>query len=93
MSINCSDDKVRLQKDFNPVAEWCQKNGLESNEKNRFSITFSKRNTFDLTCINNSVLNRFDHIKDLGVICYAKLSFNQYIDHIRTKALLRTYIS
>ena len=69
------------------MAEWVQKNGLSFNIDKCASIKFSKngRVVHDYS-ISGTRINNATSIKVLGIIIDNKLSFNDHIQYIKTKA-------
>ena len=80
--IRCIDDCLTLQNDLHRLLVWCLENGLLLNIGKCGVMTFSLKHIlllFDYM-IDDVVLQRFDVVKDLGVIFDKKLSFNNHVE-------------
>ena len=87
LRIASFNDKLLLQSDLDRLQLWCIKNGFECNIKKCFIITFGKNYEDDYKyTLNNSELERVYIIKDLGVYFDSKLTFQQHIEYVSSKA-------
>lgn len=88
--IKSIDDCLALQNDLTTLSNWCIVNKLNLNVGKCSVISFTRRTdrTFQhfQYRINNSVLPRSKFIKDLGVLFDEKLSFNNHVHSIITRA-------
>jgi hypothetical protein len=85
--IICLNDAKQLQEDFNHLFVWCNDNDMTLNIDKCAIVSFSlKINPLRIYyCINNLYLSRKNIIKDLGVNFDSKLSFKNYVDHLKNK--------
>lgn len=82
-AIESSLDAMNLQLDINSFEGWCNLNGLQCNIKKCFTIRFGKsRQPIYDYFLEGNLLERVDHIRDLGVILDSKLSFKFHIDYL-----------
>ena len=86
--VRCIEDCGRLQQLLNMFVDWCQCNKLIVSIPKCSVMTFcriSQPIIFDYR-IGDTVLNRVDEIRDLGVLLDAKLSFASHRSSIIAKA-------
>lgn len=78
------DDCLKIQADLNRLSEYCDRNSVFLNITKCCFITFTKNiYTWEYPYnINNSVLKKVDHIKDLGVILDTKWLFQEHFNKI-----------
>lgn len=90
LKIRNHEDAKKLQNDINTIVNWCSTNKLAINIAKCNAMSFTRRteSTFQFFNynINNSTLNRVQHIKDLGINFDTKLSFESHIKCITKKA-------
>lgn len=90
LKIQNHNDARLLQKDIETVVNWCKNNNLQLNvpKCNVMSFTRRSESTFQHFNynINGTTLNRVQTIRDLGVVFDSKLTFEQHINIITTKA-------
>lgn len=88
LRITSTEDARSLQRQLNIFATWCESNRMVLNPTKCSVITFSRKK--DLIAFGyrlaDVILPREDCVKDLGVLLDSKLSFNQHISYIVTKA-------
>lgn len=88
--IKSIDDCFSLQRDLVTLSNWCSTNKLQLNVNKCTVISFSRKTerTFQhfQYRINNSVLPRSRIVKDLGVLFDEKLSFNNHVRSIISRA-------
>lgn len=86
--IDCLEDAEALQRDLDKFAGWCEANCMILNPEKCQVITFSRKHTAVLYNYNlgDTLVQRVDHVKDLGVILDSKLTFKQHISFITAKA-------
>lgn len=86
--IKCDNDTALLQKQLDVFVVWCKNNKMILNASKCSSISFSRKHT--ITEFNYHIgevtLNRVKSIKDLGVMVDYKLTFNDHISYIVSKA-------
>lgn len=88
LTVKSVEDCRRLQGLINTFADWCRLNKLLISVSKCMVITFHRSKNpiiFDYR-IEGNVLERVDQISDLGIILDAKLSFNQHISSMISKA-------
>lgn len=88
-TINSATDCNELQNDIDTLERWCVINKLSLNIKKCKTMSISNLNSeinFDYT-LANTILERVDSIRDLGVIVDKKLTFNNHIDEIVNSTL------
>lgn len=86
--VNVSDCLL-LQTDLNNLVTFCESNCLNLNIKKCCVISFTRKKKNNISYnyyISNESLNRVAEVRDLGVILDSKLSFNNHIEHITSKA-------
>ena len=86
--INSPGDAEALQRELDMFAGWCEVNRMVLNPGKCQVITFSRKHIpipFNYH-LGNSLVQRVDHVKDLGVILDSKLTFKQHISFITAKA-------
>ena len=86
--INCPGDAEALQCELDRFAGWCEVNRLVLNPGKCQVITFSRKHipiSFNYQ-LGDTLVQRVDHVKDLGVILDSKLTFKQHISFITAKA-------
>ena len=89
LEISTSQDCLKLQTDLNNLIDWCKTNLFLLNFDKCFLITFSKRDEFisHIYMLNNPTpCIRVTTIKDLGIIFDAKLTFQEQITHVVSRA-------
>lgn len=75
-----------LQSDLHSFVEWCENNGLRCNPSKCSVIRFGRSSLpFIDYMMEGKVLQRVDHVRDLGVIFDSKMSFKQHIDYLDVK--------
>lgn len=88
--IKTIEDCLALQRDLVTLANWCHANKLHLNVNKCAVISFTRRTdrTFQhfQYRINNSVLPRVKLMKDLGVLFDEKLSFENHVQSIISRA-------
>lgn len=88
------DDAIsfnHFQRDIDNLTELCRLNDLEFNIKKCKTMIFSRKRslpTFNFS-INGIYLDAVNSISDLGVIFDSKLTFNNHISYIISKAKMR----
>lgn len=92
-AIETPDDMLLLRLDVSSLEEWCSLNGMECNAKKCSTIRFGRNHMIPSVdyYINNSSLVRVEHVKDLGVIFDAKMSFKYHIEHLDIKMRKKFY--
>ena len=87
--VNLDDARI-LQNDINTITAWCDANKLQLNKSKCNVISFTRRREITYQYfnynINGHTLNRVQTIKDLGVTFDSKLTFENHIKNITTKA-------
>ena len=86
--VDSVDDAAALQRDLDSFASWCEVNRMVLNPRKCQVVTFCRKHfpiTFDY-CLGDSVVDRSNEVKDLGVLLDAKLTFNQHVSYITAKA-------
>lgn len=91
-SIESSTDAMKLQLDINSFENWCNFNGLQCNIKKCFMIRFGKSQQpiYDYF-LGGNLLERVDHIRDLGVILDSKLSYKFHIEYLNINVRKKIY--
>ena len=86
--ISSESDCIALQNDLDSVTHWFSKNKMFLNINKCFTMTFTRRiNNLNFQYkINDEVLTRSDHCKDLGVTFQSNLRFNLHYQAILSKA-------
>ena len=86
--INDISDAASLQNQLDIFASWCTTNRMVLNASKCSVMTFTrKRSTISFNYnVSNSSLSRSSSIKDLGVVMDCKLSFNEHISYVVSKA-------
>jgi hypothetical protein len=81
-------DCVHVQADLNLLTDWCELNGLKLNVRKCKVITFFRaRQPIEFAyMLNNTILQRVESIRDLGVIMDTKMTFVEHIDVIVGRA-------
>lgn len=88
LKIKHDSDCVNLQEDLNRLTSYYANNRITVNTNKCQIITFTRKASpiiFNYK-INNSLLQRIDVVKDLGILLDTKLTFNDHIDYITNKA-------
>lgn len=77
-----------LQLSLNNFSRWCEINVLNLNLKKCFKITFRKTQNYynNNYTLNGAVLQVIDQIRDLGVTLDKKMSFNDHINDMTSRA-------
>ena len=86
--IDSQNDCILLQHDIDAIATWCLNNNLQLNIKKCVSFSFYRSQSyieFNYS-INSVALDRVMSVKDLGILFDRKLSFNDHINMIVSKA-------
>lgn len=88
--IKTINDCLALQKDLLTLSNWCNENKLHLNVKKCSVISFTRKTERHFQYfqyrINDSILPTSRVAKDLGVIFDEKLSFNNHVRSIITRA-------
>jgi Reverse transcriptase (RNA-dependent DNA polymerase) len=82
LTVGSSHDCLKIQRDLNRLARWCDQNALPLNVSKCKEITFTRSSApiyFTYT-IGPSTLGRVDSIADLGVILDSEMSSRSHID-------------
>ncbi|KAI1524765.1 reverse transcriptase, partial [Pyrenophora tritici-repentis] len=87
--ITCQEDAVVLQQAIDKLRAWCDANTLHLNLDKCavLTVTTKKKDIFKIDYMYGT--HKFKHVsehKDLGVLIDQRLSFNQHIDMITSKA-------
>lgn len=86
--ITSTLDCLVLQADINELLLWCQENGMRINGTKSKLITFTRcqsRVEYTYT-VGDTLLERVDSIRDLGVTIDSKLRFHEHISTVTAKA-------
>lgn len=78
-----------MQSDINYIEKWCKTNRLNLNVGKCNVVSYSRKKypiLFNYK-VDNTLLQRVQTIKDLGVTFDEKLSFNNHIENIVSSAL------
>lgn len=88
--IETIQDTRKLQRDIITINNWCQLNNLQLNIQKCHVMSFTRRHqsTFQYFNynINNVTLNRNTETRDLGILFDSKLSFDNHISNMVSKA-------
>ena len=90
-AIKSPNDCLLLQSDIDRVHEWCSANFMKPNLGKIRVISFTRKTTS--LCypyrlgLGNSLIQRTDCVKDLGVYIDSKLYFHQHVDCLFSSAL------
>lgn len=86
--IDCLEDAEALQRELDKFADWCEANHMVLNPGKCQVITFSRKHCPILFNyhLGDTLVERVDHVKDLGVILDVKLTFKQHVSFITAKA-------
>ena len=92
LKITSTLDCQQLQQNICSVCDWASKNRLSLNKDKCFAMTYSrkKENIIFPYRIENSLINRTERIKDLGILFDTKLQFIEHIHEMVSKSF-RTY--
>lgn len=88
--IHKQEEARQLQRDIETIVNWCRTNHLQLNVSKCNVMSFTRRHEstfqhFNYN-INGASLNRVTTLRDLGVMFDTKLTFQQHIKNITTKA-------
>lgn len=88
MKVRHKLDALRLQFDLNGLNRWCKENKLNLNVSKCFNVTYHRNQTPVLVDYNidGKKLERKLKMKDLGVIFDTKVSFNEHVNYITSRA-------
>lgn len=91
IEITSIADCERLQNALNRVEIWCNSNSLPLNAAKCNVMTFSRKSNPEIFAynLNDSLLQRPNTVKDLGVIFDKKLTFSHHIEAITLAAFKR----
>ncbi len=86
--IRSEQDQNILQNDLNKVMEWCNKWGMELNFKKCVSMTVTRLHsaTNRYYYLNDTVMDKVNSYKYLGVIISSNLSWNEQVNSVVLKA-------
>lgn len=89
LSINSMDNSILPQNDLNKFSEWYLKSCFSVNAEKFKCISFSrqKNKMFFPYTINGFPLSYSTTMRDLGVLLYSELTFNNHIDTLYNKTL------
>lgn len=81
-------DAITLQNDLDAFAGWCSLNRMVVNPEKCNVISFSRRKepVYFNYQLFGKILQRVDHVKDLGVILDAQLTFKHHMSYVIAKA-------
>ena len=102
--VKTEDDVEILQADLDKIYQWAKDNNMTFNGKKFQVMRYGqneelKNNTLYLTEDANEVIERFETVKDLGVIMSEDATFNEHIEAVAKKVrqktgwVLRTFFS
>lgn len=84
------NDSRTLQMDIETIVNWCRNNNLQINISKCNVISFTRKREVSLQYFNYNIrgntLNRVCAIKDLGVTFDSKLTFENHVNNITSKA-------
>ena len=86
--IRTNFDFLQLNSDLNNISDWCINNKMSINTDKTFFISYTNKHD-PIKCkyqLTNNTIKELTSTKDLGVIFDSKLSFNQHINSVYTKA-------
>ena len=84
-SNNIHDLKRKLEFDIDAILTWFRINGMKANPSKFQLISFGNSTLTDIS-VGNTVIQTSSCIKYLGVLVDNKLSFNDHVCHIKSKA-------
>lgn len=87
LSVSDIDSCLKIQRDLDTLASWCNSNGMALNTNKCSCISFTKkrqRTTYNYS-INGILLERKSIVKDLGVVFDEQLSFRSHYEQIINK--------
>ena len=85
--IRCEDDFINLQTDLNNILDWIKKWSLSLNVDKCKVVSFGKKIQVNSQyIIGDTLLEKVEEIKDLGVVFDSKLKFNIHINDKINKA-------
>ncbi len=87
--IICYQDCIELQSDLDKISIWCKSNYLSLNLEKCYILSYSlAKQIIDYKYrIDNVLLSRPSHVKDLGVVFDTKLSFSAHIQTLTSDAI------
>ena len=89
-TIRTESDVEKLQEDIDSLQTWAEVNNMQFNGNKFQLVRFGnneeiKDDTIYFTGDNKEVIERFEKLKDLGVIMNQKATFTDQIDHVEKK--------
>lgn len=87
-SINTCNDVLNLQENINILSQWCSNFNLKLNIKKCCYVSYTRKSspTPSHYFVGNTLLQKVDSYKDLGVLFDCHLSFSNHINYICTSA-------
>jgi hypothetical protein len=101
--VDCEQDADSLQNDLQSIYKWCEKNNMSFNSDKFEYMAYSRNPTIDTSYKsayvdnNGDVIQKSEHVKDLGVYMSANGTFTYHINNTASKAkqmcgwILRTF--
>lgn len=88
LKIRSIDDATILQQDLNTFSDWCTLNRMVVNADKCSVISFSRIRQPVVSSYNlrGTVIQRLDHVKDLGVVLDTQLNFKNHVSYVIEKA-------
>ncbi len=102
-AVKCENDAKELQADLNSVYTWCQENNMSFNRDKFESMSYAQKKTKspndrpNYMDNNGDIIDRSEHVKDIGVNMSADGTFSYHINSVVSKAkhmcswILRTF--